>query len=149
MTIKFGTTLANALLVTGPLQSLLASGHIKFFSGPVPATADEAVNGSSVNLLTIDNATVGVTWQATASGGVMTKTLAETWSGTIGTTGTPTFFRYCVGADAGAAAASAGNYRVQGLVGTDITADLVVATTNFVATNTITLSNGQMALPVS
>lgn len=149
MTIKFGTTLANALLVTGALQSLLASGHLKFFSGPVPATADEAVNGSSASLLTVDNGGTGVTWQNTATNGVMTKTTAETWAGTIGATGTATFFRYCVGSDAGTGVAGAGNYRVQGTVGTDIAADLLVATTNFVATNVITLSNGQLALPTT
>lgn len=149
MTLKFGTIFANALLVTGSAQSLLAGGHIKFFSGPVPETADEAVDGASALLLTVDNGGTGVTWQNTATNGVLTKTTAETWSGTIGTTGTATFFRYCVGADTGSGAAAAGNYRVQGTVGTDISADLLVATTNFVATNVIPLNNGQLALPTA
>lgn len=149
MSMKFGVTLANALLVTGSLQSLLAAGHIRFFSGPVPATADEAIGGSNAALLTVDNAGIGVTFQNTAANGVISKTAAETWSGTIGTGGTSSFFRYCVGADTGAAAAAAGNYRVQGVVGTDITADLLVATTNFVAGQVITLSNGQLALPTT
>jgi hypothetical protein len=149
MSIRFGTTLANAMLVTGSLQSLLNSGHLRFFSGPVPPTADEAVDVSSAALLTVDNGGTGVTFQNTAANGVMTKTAAETWSGTIGTTGTAAFFRYCVGSDTGAGAAAAGNYRVQGTVGTDITADLLVATTNFVATNVITLSNAQLALPTT
>lgn len=149
MAIKFGATLASALCVTGSLQALLAVGHIRFFSGPIPATADEAVNAASVALLTVDNGGTGVTWQNTSTNGVLTKTAAETWSGTIGTTGTASFFRLTVGTDAGAAVAAAGNYRVQGIVGTDITADLLVATTNFVAAAVITLSNAQLALPTT
>ncbi len=150
MSIKFGTTLANALLATGSLASLLAAGHLHFFSGPVPPTGDEAVNGASVALLTVDNAGTGVTWNAAGvAAGVLSKTAAETWSGTISTTGTATFFRYCVGTDTGAAIAGAGNYRVQGVVGTDISADLLVATVNFVAATVITLANAQLALPTT
>jgi hypothetical protein len=149
MTIRFGTTLANALLVTGSLKSLIDAGHIHFFSGPVPATADEAVNGSSVDLLTIDNGGTGVTFATPAVNGVLSKTAAETWSGTIGTTGVASFFRFCVGSDTGSGVAGAGNYRVQGTVGTDISADLLVATTNFVSGASITLSNGQLALPTT
>jgi hypothetical protein len=149
MSIKFGVQLANAMLVTGALQALLASGHIHFFSGPVPPTADEAIGGSNADLLTVDNGGAGVTFQNTAANGVMSKTASETWSGVIGATGVASFFRYVVGADNGAGVAGAGNYRVQGVVGTDITADMLVATTNFVAGVTITLSNGQLALPTT
>lgn len=148
MTIKYGATLASAMCVTGSLQTLLNSCHIYFFSGTVPATADAALSGNTA-LLTVDNGGTGGTWQNTSSNGVLTKTAAETWSGTVGTAGTATFFRICVGTDNGQGAAAAGNYRVQGAVGTDISADLILATTALAASSVITLSNAQLALPTT
>jgi hypothetical protein len=147
MAIQFGTTLTNALLVTSPLQTLLANGSILVFSGTPPTGADDATSGNTL-LLTIKNGASGVTWNNTPSNGVLTKTAAETWSGTVGTAGTATFFRYVVGSDAGTAAASAGNYRIQGSVGTDINADLLLATTALAASAVVTLANAQIAMPV-
>lgn len=147
MALQFGTTLTNALLVTGSLQSLLANGSILVFSGTPPTGADDATSGNTL-LLTIKNGSSGVTWSATPSNGVLSKTSTETWSGTVATAGTASFFRYVVGTDAGTAAAAAGNYRMQGTVGTDITADLLVATTALASSAVITLANAQVSLPV-
>lgn len=148
MSLKFGATLANAMLVTGSAQSLLNGGHIYIFSGPVPATADAALSGNTA-LMTIDNGGTGGTWQNVASNGVLTKTASETWSGNAATAGTASFFRYCVGSDNGQGAAGAGNYRVQGSVGTDMTADLLVATVALAVGANISLTNAQFALPIT
>ena len=147
MSLQFGVTLTNALLATGSLQSLLANGSILVFSGTPPTGADDATSGNTL-LLTIKNGANGVTWSNAPANGVLSKTASETWSGTVATAGTATFFRYVVGADTGTAAAAAGNYRMQGTVGTDITADLLVGSTALAANAVITLANAQVSLPV-
>ena len=65
--------------------------------------------------------------------GVLQKTAAENWSGNVATTGVASFYRLCVGADNGSAAAAAGNYRVQGTIGTDASFDLMFGSTALTA----------------
>jgi hypothetical protein len=148
--IQFGTTLANALLGTGSLQSLINNSFIYIYAGNVPAAGDAAPDGTAVLLAKIsanNGGTTGITWNGPIASGVLQKTSAETWSGPVTTTGVAAWFRICVGTDTGSGAAVAGNYRVQGTVGTTIASDMVVASTNFVSSNTETLSNGQIAIP--
>ena len=144
---KFGVLLANALLGTNSLETLLSGSHIRIFSGPVPAAADVAIDGSCVLLDTIDVAGTGVTWAGTIANGVLSKTASETWAGVCAATGVASFFRVCVGSDAGTGAAASGNYRVQGTVGTDITADMQLASVNFVSGANKVLNSAQIALP--
>lgn len=146
--IKLGVTLANALLATGSFKSLMDGGFIYAYSGPVPASGDAAVDASCVMLGKFTAAAgAGLTWDGAPANGVIQKTAAETWSTTVGTTGVPTFFRACVGADTGAGAAGAGNYRIQGTIGTDLSSDMVLNSTNWVAGDTKTLSSAQFSLP--
>lgn len=124
--ISFSSQLVNAWLGTSPLQTLLNSCTLYIFAGNVPANADAAVDGTAVLLATVKNGGAGGTFQAPANG-VLQKTSAENWSGSIGASGTATFYRLCIGSDAGTAASGAGNYRVQGSIGTDASFDLQVA----------------------
>lgn len=145
--IHFSTVLSNALLATGSLKSLIDGGKIYVYSGPVPATADAAVDVSSVLLATITAAAgAGVTFNGAPANGVLQKTAAETWSGNVATTGTASFYRLCVGADTGSAAAAAGNYRVQGSIGTDASFDLQVTSTALTAGNAQPINSYQLIM---
>lgn len=144
--IHFSTVLKNAWLTGGALQSLLNSGTIYVFSGPVPVDADAAIDPSCTLLATVNNAGAGVTFSATATNGVMQKTPAETWSGNIAASGNASFYRYCVGGDNGKAAAAAGNYRVQGSIGTDASFDLVVGNAALTSGGTFPVNTYQLAI---
>lgn len=124
--IHLSSFLRNALLGTSPLQTLINSSKLYVYSGPVPADADAALDASCALLATVSNGGTGVTFAAPTNG-VLQKTAAETWTGAITTSGNAAFYRLCVGTDDGSAAASAGNYRVQGSIGTDASYDLIVA----------------------
>jgi hypothetical protein len=145
--IHFSTVLSNALLATGSLKSLIDGSKIYVYSGPVPADGNVAIDGSCVLLATISNAGAGVTFNGAPANGVLQKTAAETWSGTCAATGVASFYRTGVGADTGSGVAGAGNYRVQGTIGTDASFDLVFATTSLVATQPQPINTYQLILP--
>lgn len=113
---KLSTGLRNGLLAVGSLKELLDTGKIKIYAGSVPASADDALGGATL-LCTISNGggATGLTLASAASAGVLTKTLAEVWSGTNVAGGTATFFRWEMGGDDGSASTSA--IRLQGSVG--------------------------------
>jgi hypothetical protein len=87
-----------------------------------------------------------VTFESTAVNGVLTKTEAEAWKGTVAATGTATFMRFAPSADdcTGAADGSTG-YRLQGLVGTDGSAELILTSTALVSGNEQTISLFQVS----
>lgn len=147
--IHISTQLANALLATSSLKALLDNGKIYAYSGPVPANADDAIDASCVLLDTFTAAAgAGLTFDGAPVNGVLKKTAAEVWSGVAGATGTATFYRYCVGADNGSAASAAGDYRVQGTIGTDASFDMVLTTADIVSGDTKTLNTFQLQLPL-
>lgn len=136
------TGLATHLAVTGSMKAGLDSGFLYIFSGPVPASADDAIDGSSVMLVKISvggDGTTGLTFSATATGGVLTKTSSETWEGTIAATGTATFYRFCEASDAGTASSTTAK-RVQGTVGTTVASEGVLVSTSLTSGNTQTVS---------
>lgn len=131
--------------VTGSLQAALNAGFIDIFSGPVPTSADVAVDPSCVLLATIsanDGGSTGVTFSNTSTTGVLTKTSSETWSGPVLASGTATFFRYRLAGDnsANASATSPNSIRFQDTVGTDASAGLILTSTALVSGNTETIN---------
>jgi hypothetical protein len=141
MSLK-STGLATYLAVTGSMKAGLDSGFLYLFSGPVPVSADDAIDGSSVMLAKISvngDGVTGLTFSATATGGVLTKTSSEAWSSTIAATGTTTFYRFCEASDAGSASSTTAK-RVQGTVGTTVASDGVLTSTSLTAGNTQTIS---------
>lgn len=143
--ILLSTQLENAVLATGSYKSLLDTGKLYIYSGPVPASADDAVDGSCVLLCTVSNGGTGVTFDGAPVNGVLSKTAAETWSGTNAASGTPSFYRFCVGADTGSGASGAGNYRVQGTIGANSSYDLFPGG-DLTSGNTYTLDTFQLVL---
>lgn len=110
------TGMRDQLLVTGSFKSIFDAGFIKIYSGAVPANAD-ATLGAAVLLCTIsNNATgTGLTFNPAASGGVLTKTTGEVWSGVVGTSGTASFYRLVTPTDSGLDSTT--DARLQGAVG--------------------------------
>ena len=100
--MKVSTGLRNHLLVTGSAKAALDGKIIKFYGSPtstaaaealVPATADAAI-GSATLLVTISvgGLGTGVTFDTTASSGVLAKDPSEVWKGTMVATG---YFSFC------------------------------------------------------
>lgn len=110
--------LRTALLGNQGVSELLTDGAIYVFSGPVPSNADDAldIGGSHTLLVVIQNGGDGVTFE-TPTNGVLPKNTGETWTGTFGASGTPSFYRFCAAGDTGVAAGSTSTYRIQGTAG--------------------------------
>ncbi|MES2347026.1 MAG: hypothetical protein V4641_05580 [Pseudomonadota bacterium] len=125
MTVQFSTGLLTHNAVTGSKKAALDGGFLFYFSGPVPASADAAVDGTTVMLakISLTGGATGLTFEATAPGGILSKTAAEAWQCTsAAATGTATFFRFCDSADAGTALSTTAK-RIQGTLGTTMASD--------------------------
>lgn len=123
MALKVSTGLRNYLLDTGSLKDALALGFIKYYEGPVPASADDAITGSHTLICTLsDDATgTGISFDAAAANGVLSKDITQIWRGVNVASGTPTFYRHVAVEDTGALSAT--QPRLQGgiaVVGAEI-----------------------------
>lgn len=99
MAISVSTGLRTAMLDTGSFKSLFDGGEIRIYSGTPPADADQAVTiGGGVALLctiSLNGAGGGgLNFDTAASGGVITKAPAQTWSGTNVASGTAAWYRH-------------------------------------------------------
>jgi hypothetical protein len=117
MSIKVSTGLRNKLLDTSPLRTAMNLGFINIYAGVVPSDADAAI-GSATLLCTISNAgtATGLTLEAAAVAGTITKETTEVWSGTNAAAGTASFYRHVAPGDDGTSSTT--QARIQGTVGT-------------------------------
>jgi hypothetical protein len=122
---------ANAALLEGLLNSVkdtLDSGFIFIFAGPVPDSADDALDmdndHTQIAMLSLDNdGETGLEFDG-PDGGTLSKPADAVWEGTNEFDGaedgetelTPTFMRHCVASDNGRDAAP-GSARIQGSAG--------------------------------
>lgn len=125
---KFSTGFRNEVLVTGAVRSVLNGGVLRVYAGPtLPMSADAALPGDATLMYTFtvgnDGATP-LTFDTTATGGILMKNPAESWQGTAAATGSMTFFRWTKSPDDGSAESTTA-VRIQGTVGTAF-ADLIV-----------------------
>lgn len=146
MTLKASTALRNKLLDTNPFRTIFNLGFIKIYDGPVPASADAALDAANHLLDTISNngGGTGLTFASAASGGAITKTLAETWSGVAIASGTATFYRLVTPTDTGALSTT--EARLQGSVGTS-GADLNMTTVSLNSSTSYAVDAYSVALP--
>jgi len=117
--MQLTTNLKNAVLGTDNLSDLLSPYFAYVYDGPVPATADEAIDGDCTLLCKMaasTDGTTGGTWD-TPTSGALPRTSSETFDGLVLANGTPTFIRICVGSDDGSGAAGGTDYRAQGTAG--------------------------------
>lgn len=130
MSLKLSTAIRAAMLATGSLRSALAAGEIRIYSGPEPASVDSAISPSNLLLVTIrTDVDGGLTFEAAAPGGTLTKSLSEIWQGTVVAAGAATFYRFVLPSDTGVASTTAP--RIQGNVGI-VGADLNLSNTALV-----------------
>lgn len=146
MTIKTSTGARNKLLDTSPLRTLFNLGFLKIYDGPVPASADDALDAANHLLVTISNngTGTGLTFAASASGGAITKTVAETWSGQAITNGTASFYRLVTPSDTGGDSTT--EARIQGTVGTS-GADLNMTSVSLTTSTSYPVDAFSIALP--
>lgn len=99
MALQLSTGLRNGMLNATGFTEAFNDGTIYVYSGPQPATADAAVQGTLLLQVTVDNGawaagspTNGLGFDAPAAG-VISKAAAEVWRGLGVTTGTAGWFR--------------------------------------------------------
>lgn len=141
--------LRTALLGTQGVSELLDGGAIHVFSGPVPLSADDAldIGGTHTLLITINNGGSGVGFDTPANG-VLPKDPAETWNGTFAASGAPSFYRFCAASDNGQAAGGASTYRIQGSAGGPLDAvELDLGANPVTSGNNVTLSVANIRQP--
>lgn len=112
--LKYSVGLRNLLMNNVGMRDALTGCQIRIYSGPVPASSIDAV-GAGTLLCTLDNGSGGLNWEVSVTDGTLTKSLAETWSGTTVVSGLASFFRVVEPSDAGETSMSA--VRVQGTIG--------------------------------
>ena len=148
MAIKTSTGLRNQLMDTAALRTIFNLGFLNIYDGPVPATADDALDAANHLLVQISNAGTGtgLTFAASAVGGAITKTLAETWSGVSVAAGDASFYRLITPGDTGAQSTTYA--RVQGLINTS-GSDLNMTTTTLAISTSYPVDSFSLSLPTA
>ena len=125
-TINSSTDLRVDMLAA--VKATLDGGELRIYSGIRPAAADDSI-GAAVLLCTVKvDGTDGLVFDDTTPG-LLTKPAADDWTGDNVASGTATWFRICLSADAGGASTTAP--RIQGtvgVVGADLNLDTVALT---------------------
>lgn len=151
--MQFSTGLKNAILsqggsggnTNGGLSTLLNNCRIEFYANSPPASPDDAAGETAINTYSADDgATYNAQFEAVATGGVLNKAAAQTWSGTTTTGGTATWFRLLLTGDANGADATA--LRVQGTVGGPAS-DIYIADPVLAATTQYFIDAFAIAIP--
>lgn len=146
MTIKISTGLANKLLDTGSLKTIMAAGFLKIYTGAAPADADAAATGTLITTISISSGGTGINFDTAAAAGVLAKAVAETWSGVNGSTNVAGYYRHVAAGDTGALSTT--QARIQGSVGT-AGADLNLTSVSLVSGATQTIDFYTIAMPLA
>ena len=145
MALKVSTGLRDHMLASGSFKNAMDSGFLRLYSGTEPATADAAV-APAVLQCTISDAGAGggLTWEAVAVSGVLSKPVSQAWQGAVSPGGTVTFFRFVATGDDGLLSTS--QRRIQGTI--DIVGgDLNLSNTLLVNLSIQTINHFNVALP--
>jgi hypothetical protein len=144
MALKLSTALRNKLLDTGPLRTIFNLGQINIYNGVAPASADDAVVGTLI--LIVKNGASGLTFEAAAVNGAISKKLTETWNGSATATLQAQYFRLVAPGDTGVASTT--ESRLQGSVA-QAGADLNMTTINLQSGTVYPIDNFAVSLPAS
>lgn len=145
--VKYSTGLRQQLAVVAPMRTILDAFLLRVYSGTVPASADASLGGATLMLEVSAGGTgTPLTLEPTAPGGLLSKSVAENWTGNVLVAGTPSFFRIVKVADTGNASTT--EPRIQGSAGS-LGNDLVMTVLPLVASAPQTFELFQMALPES
>lgn len=146
MALKPSTGLRGKLMDTGSLKSIFALGFIKIYGGVPPTDADAAVTGTLLSTISNNSAGTGISFDATAVSGVISKAPAETWSGNNVTGGTATYYRHVAVGDDGTLSTT--QARFQGTVST-VGADMNLSSITLVANAPQLIDYYSVTLPTS
>lgn len=145
MGFQVSTGLRNSMLDTESYKTSMDLGFLRIYAGTIPADADAALDTATILCeLTVDGLGTGLTWEAVASGGVISKAVAETWQGQNVASGTAAFFRFVQPADDGLADPL--QKRVQGTVGL-VGAELNLSSVTLTIAAVQTVNHFNVALP--
>jgi acyl dehydratase len=145
MAFKVSTGLRDHMLDTGSFKAGMDLGFLNIYEGAEPADADAALGGANLLCtLSVDGLGTGLTWEAAAVSGVLSKATAETWQGTNVDSGTATFFRFVAAGDTGGASTT--ELRVQGTVGL-VGAELNLSSVTLTVSAVQTVNHFNVALP--
>jgi hypothetical protein len=145
MALKVSQGLRDYMLATGSFKAGVALGFLKLYAGAVPADANAAV-APAVLLATISvNAGgTGLSFEAAAVSGVLSKAAAEVWQGVVGSSATCTFFRFVAVGDDGLLSTT--QRRLQGTVAL-VGGDLNLSNVALTAASVQTINHFNVALP--
>lgn len=115
MAFKFSTELRKQQCFTGSLKSILNGSVIRIYSGPPPASADEALAPNNAMLCEINAGGYGVTFDNDSGSPQLIKSLTELWQGDVVEAGQASFFRMVKESDTGTKTEN--EVRIQGTVG--------------------------------
>lgn len=153
MALQLSTGLRNGMLNATGFTEAFNDGTIYVYSGPQPATADAAVQGTLLLQVTVNNGawaagspTNGLGFDAPASG-VISKAAAEVWRGLGVATGTAGWFRL-VGNAADAGGSSTTLPRLDGTVAVS-GGDMNMSSISIVTSAPTTVDVFQFTLPAS
>jgi hypothetical protein len=154
MAIKASTGLAAKLMVTGSAKATFDGGLIKVYSGAAPSTADAAVTGDLLWIISVDGLGTVLTFDATAvitaNNAAMKKPDAAVWGGAILMNGIAGYWRLVATGDTGVLSTT--QARIQGTCGSTAGADLYMSNTTLTVDANVlakTLSSFSVALPLS
>lgn len=153
MALQLSTGLRNGMLNATGFTEAFNDGVMYIYSGPQPANADAAIQGTLLLTITVNNGawsagspTNGLGFDAPASG-VISKAAAEVWRGLGATTGTAGWFRLCGNAtDAGGSSTTLP--RMDGAVAVS-GGDLNLSSISIVTSAPTTIDVFQFTLPAS
>jgi hypothetical protein len=114
--MKISTGLANAMLAGGGLRAALTGMEMRIYAGTEPATANDSIGGATL-LVTITEDGLGapLEFETNAVNGALEKSSSQVWEGTAVDSGTATFCRLVLQADADGSSTTAA--RIQGDAG--------------------------------
>jgi hypothetical protein len=131
--------------IAGSFQDVFKDCVIKVYSGSQPASANDAPSGTLLCTFYSDGAAAGLEW-GDAAAGIISKAVAETWSGTAGNTGTAGWFRIqCLGDSAGS---STVEERLDGACATS-GAEMNMSSTTITSGAVQTISAAALTFPAS
>jgi hypothetical protein len=127
----------------GTFQDVYYKGFLEIWSGSQPATPDSQPAGTLLCTMYSNGTSAGLTF-ADATGGVISKTSTETWSGTAVASGTAGCFRLKTAGDAGGT--STVDERLDGSIATS-GADVNMGSTTITSGAVTTLSTFTITAP--
>ena len=122
MANQSSTGLRNAMVVA--MQAALANGRIDIYSGPPPASADDAPTGTLLLKVSKNGDGSPLVMGTVPSGGLLKKPAGDVWRGTVLASGTAGYYRYVVTTDTGAPSLT--GCRMQGRVA-EVDAELIIS----------------------